>query len=101
MMPGKTVLKTECLNPNTGGSMKIDADIYDQFSKAILHFLKEKKISTYTEIAGGVKKHFKQKKIAFKGSVGWYTVTVKHDLVARGIIETWMEKGTRLHKLKK
>ena len=28
--------KVECLNPNTGGHMNIDKNIYDLFSKAIL-----------------------------------------------------------------
>jgi hypothetical protein len=100
-MPTKTNEKIECLNPNTGGKMKIDAEIYNNFSKAIYHVLKQnKKPVTYTEMVKGVKKCFYQDNTKFKGSVEWYTVTVKHDLVANNIIETWMEKGTRLHRLK-
>lgn len=101
-MATKAVNKVECLNPNTGGKMKIDADTYDLFSKAIYHTLKQsKRPVTYTEIVDGVKKCFKETKPKFNGSVSWYAVTVKHDMVARNIIETWMEKGTRLHRLKK
>ena len=101
-MPAKTAGKIECLNPNTGGKTKIDAQIYEDFSKAIYHTLKQNKNGiTYTEIVNGVKKCFKENKTKFKGSVGWYAVTVKHDMVANNIIETWMEKGTRLHRLKK
>jgi hypothetical protein len=47
-----------------------------------------------------VKKCFKEQKTKFKGSVSWYAVTVKHDMVANNIIETWMDRGTRLHRLK-
>jgi hypothetical protein len=100
-MPTKTHEKVECLNPNTGGKMKIDAEIYNNFSKAIYHVLKQSKEPiTYTEIVRGVKKCFKENKTKFDGSVEWYAVTVKHDMVANNIIETWIEKGTRLHKLK-
>ena len=100
-MPGK-MDKVECTNPNTGGKMKIDATIYDHFSKAIYHTLKQsKKPLTYTEIVNGIKRCFKETETAFKGSVAWYAVTVKHDMVANNIIETWMEKGTRLHRLRK
>ena len=98
----KTSEKIECLNPNTGGKMKIDAEVYEIFSKAIYHTLKQnKKPVTYTEIVKGIKKCFREQKTKFKGSIEWYAVTVKHDMVANNIIETWMEKGTRLHKLKK
>ena len=99
-MPGETREKVECLNPNTGGKMKIDADIYDNFSKAIYHTLKQYKAPmTYTQIVDGVKKCFKENKTRFKGSIEWYAITVKHDMVANHIIETWIEKGTRLHRL--
>jgi len=101
-MPTKTPGKVECLNPNTGGKMKIDAEVYELFSKAIYHTLKQRKQPiTYTQIVDGVKKCFKEQKTKFKGSVSWYALTVKHDMVANNIIETWMEKGTRLHRLKK
>ena len=101
-MPAKTSEKVECLNPNTGGKMMINGDVYDVMSKAIYHTLKQTKTPiTYTEIVHGVKKCFKENKTKFKGSVSWYAVTVKHDMVARGVIETWMEKGTRRHRLKK
>ena len=94
--------KIDCLNPNTGRRISIDSAVYELFSKAIYDILKkEKKGITYTQIVNGIKKHFSDQKITFKGSIGWYAVTVKHDMVANHIIETWMENGTRLHKLKK
>ncbi len=100
-MPAKTLSKVECLNPNTGNSIQIDKDIYDLFSKAIYHTLKKGKVLTYTQIVEGVHNCFKQQKINFDGSVSWYAVTVKNDMDARGVIEVVMEKGKKLHRLKK
>ena len=91
--------KVECLNPNTGGSMKIDKDVYDLFSKAIYHTVKSGKAITYTQIVEGVNDCLKKQKSKFSGSVGWYTVTVKHDMHARGILKVYTEKGKKLHSL--
>jgi hypothetical protein len=93
--------KVECLNPNTGRAMSIDKEVYDLFSKAIYHTLKKGKALTYTEIVEGVNECFKQQKTKFDGSVGWYAVTVKHDMHARGVIEITNEKGKKIHRLKK
>jgi hypothetical protein len=82
--------------------MNIDAGIYELFSKAIYHELKRGKHGiTYTDIVNGIKKCFKEKKTVFKGSVEWYAVAVKHDMEANNIIETFIEKGKKLHRLKK
>ena len=91
----------ECLNPNTGGSMKIDKETYDLFSKAIYHTLKKGKALSYTEIVKGVEDCFSQQKVKFPGSVGWYAVTVKNDMEARGIISVSTEKGKKLNRLAK
>ena len=99
-MPTKIPDKVECRNPNTGGKMNIDAKVYEVFSKAIYHVLKQNKQGvTYTEIVKGIKTCFKKQRTAFSGSVEWYAVTVKHDMVANGIIESFTEKGKKLHKL--
>lgn len=93
--------KAECLNPNTGRKMNIDSDIYNLFSKAIYHTLKEaKKGISFTEITDGVEECFRKKKTVFKGAVAWYTVTVKNDMEVRGVIEIFMERGKKLHRLK-
>ena len=101
MATKSTSQKVECLNPNTGGKMNIDKEIYDKISKAIYHTLKEKKQLTYSEIVEGIHDCFKKQKTKFDRSVGWYAVTVKHDMHARGIIEVTTEKGKKLHTLKK
>jgi len=100
-MPVKSVRKAMCLNPNTGGRMNIDATIYDLFSKAIYHTVKKNKQGiTYTEIVDGIKKCFKKERRIFSRSVEWYAVTVKNDMVAKNVIETFTEKGKKLHRLR-
>lgn len=99
-MPAKSPEKIACVNPNAGGKMNIDAKTYELFSKAIYHVLKENRQGiTYTELVNGIKKYFKENKSGFRESVEWYAVTVKHDMVANGIIETLSDKGKNLNKL--
>ena len=89
----------QCLNPNTGGRMNIDADTYELFSKAIYHTLMGNKSLTYTQMVEGVHHCFQQQATTFDGSVSWYTVTVKHDMQAKGVIAVYTEKGKKLHRL--
>jgi hypothetical protein len=93
--------KIECINPNTGRHMQIDASTYALFAKAIRHALKGGKLISYTELVEGVRNYFKKQAISFKGSVGWYTVTVKKDMQASGLIEVFTEKGRTMHRLSK
>jgi len=100
-MPAISASKIECLNPNTGRKMNIDAKIYNLFSKAIYHTLKENKQGiTFTDIVSGVKRCFRTKGTIFNGSIEWYAVTVKNDMVANSVIETFTEKGKKLHRLR-
>lgn len=99
-MPAKTASKkVECLNPNTGGKMNIDAHIYELFSKAIYHTLKKGKALTFTQMVEGVHECFKQQKVKFSGSVSWYAVTIKNDMEARGLIETCQGDKKKLNRL--
>ena len=100
-MASATGKKTECINPNTGGRMNIDSSIYELFSKAIYHTLKKNSPLSFTQIVQGVHDCFKKQKTKFDGSVEWYSVTVKNDMHARGVIEVYTEKGKRLHRLAK
>ena len=93
--------KTELINPNTGRRMNIDKSIYDVISKAIYHTLKKEGAITFTELQEGVAQCLKEQKTKFEGHVGWYTVSVKHDMHARGVIEVYTEKGKKLHRIKK
>jgi hypothetical protein len=101
-MPAKPKQSVETLNPNTGRRMKIDAATYEVFSKAIYHTLKQSKAGiSFTDLAKGVTKCFKENKTKFKGSIGWYAVTVKNDMESNGVIEAFFEKGRKLNRLKK
>lgn len=101
-MSAKTAAqKMTCLNPNTGGQIKIDKKVYDLFSAAIMATLKKHQPLSYTQIVEGIKDCFKQQKTKFDGSVSWYAITVKHDMHARGIIEVFSQKGKKLHRLSK
>lgn len=91
--------KIECLNPNTGGRMNIDADTYALFSKAIYHSLTGDRALTFTQMMQGVQDCFHQQKVKFDGSVGWYAVTVKNDMESKSIIESFTDKGKKLHRL--
>ena len=95
----KTSDKVECVNPNTGRRMQIDASTWKLFSTAIKETLKGNKALTYTEMVEGIEKYLKKNKINFQQSVGWYAVTVKHDLHVKGILKVYMEKGKKLHAL--
>lgn len=94
--------KVELMNPNTGRTMNINKDIYDQISKAIYHTLTASdRPLRFTEIVEGIYDCFRQQKTKFEGSIEWYAVSVKHDMHARGVIEVFTEKGRKLHRLKK
>ena len=92
--------KVECLNPNTGRRMNIEKSIYELFSRTITQTLKEKGSITFTQMVKGVHDRFKQQETSFAGKVEWYTVSVKNNMHARGVIEVYTEKGKKLHRIK-
>lgn len=100
MSPKASSTRTECLNPNSGRSMQIETSTYELFSKAIFHVLKERQPLSYSELEKGVRDFFQKNRTRFTGSVGWYAVTVKNDMEARGMIECFLEKGKKMHRLK-
>lgn len=92
--------KAECLNPNTGSRKNIDKATYDLFADAIYRVLKKEGAVTFTQLVEGVEEYLKQQGVTFKGSVGWFTITVKKDSEARGLIEVIKVKGRSLNRLK-
>ncbi|MBC7875250.1 MAG: hypothetical protein H7Y01_14700 [Ferruginibacter sp.] len=93
--------KTNTTHPRTGSQFKIDAEIYEPFKAAILQSLKGSKGKTFTELTDDVVKTIKKKMPGFKKSIPWYTISIRLDLETRGIVETFMEKGKKLNRLKK
>ena len=91
--------KVECLNPNTGARMNIDAEIYDLFVTAIKQTLKGGKAKTFSEMVEGIRDYFLKTKNPFSKSVAWYAITIKNDMEVRGQLQVFAEKGKKLNKL--
>lgn len=93
--------KTTTTHPRTGTKFSVNAEIYEPIKTAILQSLKGSKGKTWTELADDVVKIMKKKMPDFKGSVPWYTISIRLDLETKGIVETFTEKGKKLNRLKK
>jgi len=97
----KKSAKSTASHPRSGREMKIDPEVYSNFKTAILQSLKTTKGKTFTELTDDVVKIIKKKMPGFKKSIPWYTISVRLDLETKGIVETYMEKGKKLNRLKK
>jgi hypothetical protein len=93
--------KVTVTHPRTGTERKFDPAIYEPVKAAILQSLNRSKGKTFTELTDDVVKIIRKKLPAFKGSVPWYTISVRLDLETRGVVETFTEKGKKLNRLKK
>lgn len=100
-MAKATKNKTITTHPQTKREMKVDAAIYESVKAAILQSLKGSKGKTFTELTDDVVKIVRKKVPAFKGSIPWYTISIRLDLETRGIVETFVVKGKKLNRLKK
>jgi hypothetical protein len=94
-------LKSTTTHPGSGREMKIDSSVYEPFKAAVLQSLKGSKGKTFTELTDEVVKIIRKKMPGFEGSIPWYTISIRLDLEARGIVETFTEKGRKLTRLKK
>ena len=93
--------KTVMTHPETKREMKVESSIYEPVKAAILQSLKGSKGKTFTELSNDVVKIIRKKMPGFKGSVPWYTISTRLDMETRGIVETFVEKGKKLNRLKK
>lgn len=93
--------KITVTHPVTGTEKKFDPAIYEPVKAAILQSLKGSKGKTFTELADDVVAIIRKKLPAFKGSIPWYTISIRLDLETKGIVETVVEKGKKLNRLKK
>jgi hypothetical protein len=103
-MSKSTVSKTKKVivtHPLTGTEREFDASIYEPVKSAILKSLKGSKGKTFTELTDDVEQVIRKKLPEFKGSIPWYTISIRLDLETRGIVETFTEKGRKLNRLKK
>ena len=72
------------LHPQGKNGVSILQRRYDVIKDYLLQTLETRKEITYQELSRLAEE---QLKLTFDGKVGWYVVTVKLDLEARGIIE--------------
>jgi hypothetical protein len=93
--------KTIVSHPRTKIKRKFDTAIYDPIRAAIEQVLKNSEGKTWTDLSEEVNALIKKKLPGFKGSVPWYTISIKNDLEAQGIIETFIEKGVKYNRIKK
>jgi hypothetical protein len=100
-MSKTTVNKKMITHPVSRREMKIDAAIYEPFKTAILQSLKDSKGKTFTQLTDDVAKIIRKKIPGFKGSIPWYTISIRLHMEANGIVETFIEKGKKLIRLKK
>ena len=100
-MAKATSKKIIVTHPVTGTERKFDATIYEPVKAAILQSLKGSKGKTFTELTDDVVKIIKKQMPEFKGSIPWYTISIRLDLETKGIVETFVEKGKKLNRLAK
>ena len=91
--------KITLTHPRTLRETKVDLAIYDPFKAAIIQSLKGSRGKTFTQLADDVAEIIRKKMPGFKGSVPWYTISVRLDLETRGIVNTISEKGMKLSRL--
>ncbi len=86
-------------HPVSGNETKLDAAIYGPFKAAILSSLKGSKGKTFTQLTDDVAKTIRKKMPGFRGSIPWYTISIRLDLETRGIVENYVEKGKKMSRL--
>lgn len=100
MPKAKESKKVIVTHPLTGVERKFDTSIYEPVKAAILKSLKGSKGKTFTELCDDVVDIIKKKMPEYKKSIPWYTISIRLDLEAKGIVETFTEKGRKLNRLK-
>lgn len=86
-------------HPVTRTERKFDLSVYEPFKSAILQSLEGSKGKTFSELSDNVVKIIRKKMPEFKGSIPWYTISIRLDLETRGIVETFIEKGKKMNRL--
>jgi hypothetical protein len=99
MAKARSSQKIVVTHPETGTQRQFDAAIYNPVKAAILQSLKGSKGKTFTQLTDDVVKIIRKKMPAFKGSIPWYTISIRLDLETRGVVETFTDKGKKLNRL--
>ncbi len=91
--------KIQLIHPEGKNAPRISMYNYEIFSEAIIQTLTAYQPLTLSEIAEYVGVYLAKNNIEFKGSIEWFTVSVKQHLEAEQIIDTAIEKGRKMHRL--
>ena len=97
----RTEQRIQLLHPQGKHAPSISTDTYYLFEKVIIEILQQKEPLAFYELVEEIKKYFKKNKIKFDGAIDWFGISVKNHLEARGVVESYMEKGKKLNRLKK
>jgi hypothetical protein len=72
------------LHPDGKTGVNIEISKYESIKQAILKRIEQHGIISFKDLPTAVEANLEE---PFDGSIGWYTVSVKLDLEARGVIE--------------
>ena len=86
------------LHPQGKKGVNISKKKYDQIAAPMLDLIKKRGEISYQELTDILETDLKE---SFDGKVGWYVVTVKLDLEARGVIERIPKTSPHQVRLKK
>ncbi len=93
--------KIQLLHPAGKNAPRISMGTYMLISDAIVKVLQQHQPLSFADMAREVRHYVKTNSPDFTGSIEWFTVSVKQHMEAEGIIETRLEKGRKMHRLKK
>ena len=100
MSKANTSKKVIVTHPVTGTERKFDAAIYEPVKAAILQSLRGSEGKTFTELVDDVVVIIRKKMPGFNKSIPWYTISIRLDLEARGMVETFIDRGKKKNRLK-
>lgn len=92
--------RIQLIHPAGKNAPRISTDTYTLISDAIIKVLQQHQPLSFADMAREVRQYVNTNSPEFKGSIEWFTVSVKQHMEAEGIIETVTEKGRKMHRLK-
>lgn len=92
--------KIQLVHPDGKNAPRISMETYNMVRTGIIHALEAHQPMTFADMARAVKEYVTTNAPGFDGSVEWFTVSVKQHMESEGVIETVIEKGRKMHRLK-
>ena len=92
--------KIQLVHPAGKNAPRISTETYMLISDAIVKVLQQHQPMSFADMAREVRHYVQTTTPEFTGSVEWFTVSVKQHMEAEGLIETVLEKGRKMHRLR-